>query len=80
MVGENFSKVPEVFNEAQVSLSDRIHHWGFIENKNEYYGLLKTAHVAVSTAIHEFFGVSMYVLFQNTLIDEYLKYCICIPG
>jgi glycosyltransferase involved in cell wall biosynthesis len=45
--------------QAKDKFQDRIKHWGFLPDKTSYWGALAEADVAVSTANHEFFGVSM---------------------
>uniref|UniRef100_A0A0A9XQP4 tRNA-queuosine alpha-mannosyltransferase n=1 Tax=Lygus hesperus TaxID=30085 RepID=A0A0A9XQP4_LYGHE len=59
MVGEQFTDVSKAFKEAETSLFPHIRHWGFLPSRREYLDLLSRAHVAVSTAKHEFFGVAM---------------------
>ncbi|XP_029194975.2 glycosyltransferase-like domain-containing protein 1 isoform X2 [Acropora millepora] len=59
VVGQTFTEVPGVFHEAYTRISDHILHWGYQQTRQEYIAVLKTADVAVSTAEHEFFGVSM---------------------
>lgn len=59
VLGETFSEVPGVFEEAWTRIHDHIVHWGYQESRQEYISILKAADVAVSTAEHEFFGVSM---------------------
>ncbi len=57
--GQRFRKAPPAFEEAAVWLGDRVIHWGFAESREAYESLLQRADIAVSTAIHEFFGVAM---------------------
>ena len=59
VVGEQFREVDPVFAEAQRELGDRIEHWGYLESRAEYEAVLGGADVIVSTANHEFFGVSV---------------------
>lgn len=59
ILGEGFSEVPPALLAMKDQLQDEILHYGFVENKEEYYNILRRSHVAVSTAKHEFFGVSM---------------------
>lgn len=56
--GENFSRKPTVFDEAQVQFADELVHIGFAE-RAQYVKLLNSAEIVVSTAIHEFFGISI---------------------
>ncbi len=59
VAGENFRKVPAEFEEAATRLAHRIEHWGFVQSRNEYRALLQEADLVVSTAEHEFFGISI---------------------
>nr|XP_058958911.1 glycosyltransferase-like domain-containing protein 1 [Pocillopora verrucosa] len=59
VLGETFSEAPGIFEEACRRIHDHILHWGYQESRKVYISILKAADVAVSTAEHEFFGVSM---------------------
>ena len=59
VAGENFRKIPEEFEEAQERLADQIVHWGYVEAYADYVALLSEADLVISTAIHEFFGISV---------------------
>ncbi len=47
------------FVEARHRLGERIVQWGRVEDRRRYASLLWAADVVVSTALHEFFGVSV---------------------
>lgn len=57
--GQRFRKAPAVFAEARQWLGERALHWGYAEDRAAYEALLSRAHIAISTAQHEFFGVAM---------------------
>jgi glycosyltransferase involved in cell wall biosynthesis len=59
VLGETFSEIPPVFLQAKAKLSEEIQNFGFVETREMYYQILREADVVVSTALHEFFGVSM---------------------
>jgi glycosyltransferase involved in cell wall biosynthesis len=69
LAGENFRVQPAEFEEARARLGDRLAHYGFVESGADYARLLWDADIVLSTAIHEFFGVS---------IVEAI-YCGCLP-
>jgi glycosyltransferase involved in cell wall biosynthesis len=57
--GQRFREAPAVFEQARMSLGSRVVHWGYADNRADYHALLGGAHIAVSTSVHEFFGISM---------------------
>ncbi|HEX9118741.1 MAG TPA: DUF3524 domain-containing protein [Anaerolineae bacterium] len=59
LAGENFRVQPAEFAEARDRLAGRLVHFGYAENEVDYAALLWSADVVLSTAIHEFFGVSI---------------------
>jgi len=59
VLGESFRNSPPCFEMAQRKLSKHIRHWGFAESRAEYFRILSESDVIVSTARHEFFGISV---------------------
>ena len=59
VLGQSFRKRPAIFDEAKKRLAGEKMHFGFIKDKDTYYRILKQGHLAVSTAQHEFFGISI---------------------
>ncbi|XP_052095514.1 glycosyltransferase-like domain-containing protein 1 isoform X2 [Mytilus californianus] len=59
VLGEQYTDIPEVFDSAKEKLQRHIVNWGYQESRKDYIDILKSADVVVSTALHEFFGVSM---------------------
>ncbi len=57
-IGEQFRESPEVFAEAHRRFADRVDRWGYQESRRQYEAALGEADVFVSTARHEFFGLS----------------------
>ncbi len=48
-----------IFDEAEKEFTDNIDNWGFVESEEDYEKVLLDSDIAVSTAIHEFFGISI---------------------
>ncbi|WP_339806872.1 DUF3524 domain-containing protein, partial [uncultured Marinobacter sp.] len=59
VVGERFRSHPKAFEQIHQQFADRIEHWGFLENRQDYDQLLTRADIVVSTALHDFQGLSM---------------------
>ena len=59
VLGEKFQNFPPVFTRAKELFADRIIHFGYVQKKDEYACLLKRGNIIVSTALHEFFGISV---------------------
>ncbi|MGD8454164.1 MAG: DUF3524 domain-containing protein [Phycisphaerae bacterium] len=59
VIGEQFAESPPIFAEARSEFADLIDRWGYQPNRAAYEDALREADVAVSTAEHEFFGVSV---------------------
>lgn len=57
--GGDSREVLPVFKEAELQFKDRIDAWGYQKSREEYVEVLSNSDVAVSTARHEFFGISM---------------------
>jgi glycosyltransferase involved in cell wall biosynthesis len=57
--GQRFERAPAIFAEARARLRHHIDHFDPIEERDEYWELLLGSDVVVSTADHEFFGVSV---------------------
>lgn len=58
VIGQQFQQVPEVFEWAHKHFCRHIDRWGYQKSRPEYENALKEADVFVSTAAHEFFGIS----------------------
>ena len=59
VIGQQFRDTPEVFSRAHARHAGRIEHWGYLDDIAAYRHALAGADVIVSTANHEFFGLSV---------------------
>ena len=59
VLGQHFRNQPEIFARAKKILKDRLLHFGYAESHKEYVQLLSQGDYIVSTARHEFFGISV---------------------
>lgn len=82
VAGENFRKVPREFNEARSRLAKELVHWGYVKRYEDYVALLRRADLVISTAIHEFFGISILEAIAGgafPLLPNRLSYPELIP-
>lgn len=58
VVGEQFRRRPEAMASLQKRFADQIEHWGYLAS-DVYHNLLGSADLVISTALHDFQGLSM---------------------
>ncbi|MBI47709.1 MAG: glycosyl transferase family 1 [Marinobacter sp.] len=59
VVGERFRSYPKAFDRIREQFGPCIEHWGFLESREDYDHLLRQADIVISTALHDFQGLSM---------------------
>lgn len=59
VVGERFRSYPKAFDRIREEFGGCIEHWGFLDSREDYDQLLRQADIVVSTAMHDFQGLSM---------------------
>ena len=59
VVGQSYKKVPGEFETIKNAFSENILHWGYQEDREKYFSILASADVFLSSANHEFFGLSV---------------------
>jgi glycosyltransferase involved in cell wall biosynthesis len=59
VLGESFKEHPPVFEKAQKKLARNILHFGYVDSRHQYAKMLTKGDLVVSTADHEFFGMSV---------------------
>lgn len=59
LLGERYTALPPGVENALTRLEPQIAHHGYLPSTGEYYGVLGTCDVVVSTADHEFFGLAI---------------------
>ena len=59
VVGQRFRQVPAVFTTLRERLGERIGQWGPVADREAYRALLRRSHVVLSTALHDFQGLSV---------------------
>lgn len=82
LAGERFDEQPEEFDRAFERYASRILHYGYAEDFAEYSKLLHRSDLVVSTAKHEFFGISLMEAIYcgcHPLLPNRLSYPELIP-
>ncbi|KZN15298.1 tRNA-queuosine alpha-mannosyltransferase domain-containing protein [Marinomonas sp. TW1] len=59
IMGEQFRTVPEVFSQIKLQFSHRITQFGYAESRDQYFAILASSDLFLSTALHEFQGLSV---------------------
>jgi glycosyltransferase involved in cell wall biosynthesis len=59
IMGENFGKIPEAFENLEQRFKSKILHYGYVTDRHAYEGWLQKGAIAVSTALQENYGMSM---------------------
>lgn len=83
LAGEHFEEQPKEFEKAFRRYAERIMHYGYAEDFEEYSSLLHQADIIVSTAIHEFFGIAVLEAIYcgcHPLLPNKLSYPELIPS
>lgn len=83
LAGEHFKEQPYEFEKAFERYAERILHYGYAEDFEEYSSLLQRADIIVSTAIHEFFGIAVLEAIYcgcHPLLPNRLSYPELIPS
>lgn len=82
LAGEHFEEQPYEFEQAFERYAERILHYGYAEDFEEYSRLLHRSHLVVSTSIHEFFGIAIMEAIYcgcHPLLPNRLSYPELIP-
>jgi glycosyltransferase involved in cell wall biosynthesis len=82
LAGEHFEEQPKEFEKAFERYAERILHYGYAEDFEEYSRLLHRADIVVSTAIHEFFGIAILEAIYcgcHPLLPNRLSYPELVP-
>ncbi len=59
VLGESYANMPDCFAVAKEKLHNEIIHFGYVVSRKQYAGLLSQGDIVISTAKHEFFGISV---------------------
>ncbi|MBR7887928.1 DUF3524 domain-containing protein [Marinomonas sp. A79] len=59
ILGEQFRTTPPIFAQIHAEFSDQISQFGFAPSRADYLSFLSSSHMVLSTALHEFQGLSV---------------------
>ncbi|WP_086932664.1 tRNA-queuosine alpha-mannosyltransferase domain-containing protein [Agarilytica rhodophyticola] len=80
VVGQSFRQVPPEFEKIKAELSKRgwLGQWGYLKDIKEYHQLLEQSHFVLSTAEHDFQGLSVLEAVAREcipIVPDRLAYC-----
>ena len=82
VLGESYKNMPHCFELARERFRDEIIHFGYAESKDDYATWLIKGDIVISTAQHEFFGISVLEAVRagcTPLLPERLSYPELFP-
>jgi glycosyltransferase involved in cell wall biosynthesis len=82
VLGQHFTRCPEIFARSWQVLQKHIVHFGYAPDKTHYIRLLNRADIVVSTALHEFFGMAVLEAVRcgcRPLVPDRLSYRELFP-
>jgi len=82
VLGKHFERCPGIFARSRKTLDRHILHYGYAPDRQEYVRLLGRADIAVSTAVHEFFGMAVLEAVRcgcRPLVPDRLSYRELFP-
>lgn len=59
LLGQRFRRWPEVFDQIKKEFNTQLLNWGYIKNRHDYLQVLRQSDLVISTALHDFQGISM---------------------
>jgi len=61
IVGQSFRHIPKAFERLKLLLKERkwLGQWGYLDSREEYFALLHQSDIVLSTALHDFQGLSI---------------------
>jgi len=59
VIGEDSGMTPKAFSAIHEQFETQIEYWGYQKSREAYWSVLKSADLFLSTATHEFFGLSV---------------------
>ncbi len=65
VLGQQFKNNPQIFERAKQEFAEQVISWGMIVDVNQYRQILRASHVVVSTALHDFQGLSILEAVAN---------------
>lgn len=82
LLGESFQKKPQDFLAARERYGSRIERYGYVPDREEYYGWLRRGGIVVSTALQENFGIAVIEAVRHgclPLLPRRLSYPEILP-
>lgn len=59
LIGQSFRQIPREIERIREKLGDHLGEFGYVESRMDYLQLLKSSHIVLSTARHEFQGLAV---------------------